>query len=182
MPRQSHGPVRQRGRIVTRERVRSVSTTPYLGMIADAGAVGTLSEIGCVPGPASERGATRDTPVHDKTVCIIDDELAMRESLESLVRSMGVRVRLYASAEAFRTRASGSSHCIVCDIQMAGMSGIELLAAARRCCDVPIIFVTAHPSARRLLEAGRLGALCVLEKPFDPRELVRWVMQALAGC
>lgn len=122
--------------------------------------------------------------MHDKTVCIIDDELAMRESLESLVRSMGVRVRLYASAEAFLEHgASGSSHCIVCDIQMAGMSGIELLAVLRAgCCDVPIIFVTAHPSARRLLEAGRLGALCVLEKPFDPRELVRWVMQALAGC
>lgn len=88
--------------------------------------------------------------MHDKTVCIIDDELAMRQSLESLVRSMGVRARLYASAEAFLEHgASGTSHCIVCDIQMAGMSGIELLAVLRGgCCDVPIIFVTAHPSAR----------------------------------
>ncbi|KVH09314.1 hypothetical protein WS84_05820 [Burkholderia anthina] len=121
--------------------------------------------------------------MHDKTVCIIDDELAMRQSLESLVRSMGVRVRLYASAEAFLEHgANGTSHCIVCDIQMAGMSGIELLAVLRAgCCDVPIIFVTAHPSARRALEARRLGALCVLEKPFDPRELVQWVMRALAG-
>ncbi|WP_253192500.1 response regulator [Burkholderia cenocepacia] len=70
--------------------------------------------------------------MHDKTVCIIDDELAMRQSLESLVRSMGVRARLYASAEAFLEHgASGTSHCIVCDIQMAGMSGIELLAVLR---------------------------------------------------
>ncbi|RQV08920.1 response regulator [Burkholderia cenocepacia] len=122
--------------------------------------------------------------MHDKTVCIIDDELAMRQSLESLVRSMGVRARLYASAEAFLEHgASGTSHCIVCDIQMAGMSGIELLAVLRGGgCDVPIIFVTAHPSARRVLEARRLGALCVLEKPFDPRELVQWVMRALTGC
>ena len=153
-------------------------------MIADAGAVGTLSEIRLRSRPCQRAWRHARHPVHDKTVCIIDDELAMRESLESLVRSMGVRVRLYASAEAFLEHgASGSSHCIVCDIQMAGMSGIELLAVLRAgCCDVPIIFVTAHPSARRLLEAGRLGALCVLEKPFDPRELVRWVMQALAGC
>ncbi|WP_230469151.1 MULTISPECIES: response regulator transcription factor [Burkholderia] len=108
----------------------------------------------------------------------------MRQSLESLVRSMGVRVRLYASAEAFLEHdGSAPSHCIVCDIQMSGMSGIELLAVLRAgCCDVPIVFVTAHPSARRMLEARRLGALCVLEKPFDPRELVQWVMRALTGC
>ncbi len=120
--------------------------------------------------------------MHDKTVCIIDDEMAMRQSLESLVRSMGPRVRLYASAEAFLEHGrSGSSHCIVCDIQMSGMSGIELLACLRAgCCDVPFIFVTAHPSERRQLEARRLGALCVLEKPFDPRELVQWLMRALA--
>ncbi|CAM2173412.1 Response regulatory domain-containing protein [Burkholderia latens] len=122
--------------------------------------------------------------VHDKTVCIIDDEMAMRQSLESLVRSMGVRVRLYASAEAFLEQGrSGPLHCIVCDIQMQRMSGIELLACLRAGrCDVPVIFVTAHPSARRLLEARRLGAMCVLEKPFDPRELVQWLMRALARC
>ncbi|WP_260431602.1 response regulator transcription factor [Burkholderia cepacia] len=107
----------------------------------------------------------------------------MRQSLESLVRSMGVRVRLYASAEAFLEHGrSGPSHCIVCDIQMSGMSGIELLAVLRAgCCDVPFIFVTAHPSARRQVDANRLGALCVLEKPFDPHELVQWLMRALAG-
>ncbi|AFJ89748.1 response regulator [Burkholderia vietnamiensis] len=122
--------------------------------------------------------------MHDKTVCIIDDEMAVRQSLESLVRSMGARVMLYASAEAFLAHGSGGPlHCIVCDIQMPGMSGIELLACLRaRCCDVPFIFVTAHLSARRLGDAQRLGALCVLEKPFDPGELVQRLMWALAGC
>lgn len=110
--------------------------------------------------------------------------MAMRQSLESLVRSMGARVRLYASAEAFLEQGrSGPLHCIVCDIQMPGMSGIELLAVLRAgCCDVPFIFVTAHPSARRLVQASHLGALCVLEKPFDPHELVQWLMRAIAGC
>nr|WP_254213363.1 response regulator [Burkholderia multivorans] len=121
--------------------------------------------------------------VHDKTVCIIDDEWAVRQSLESLVRAIGARVQLYDSAEAFLEHGRhDASHCIVCDIRMTRMSGLELLACMRaRACDVPFIFVTAHLTAHRELEARRLGALCVLEKPFDPAELVQWMTRALGG-
>lgn len=182
-------PSRRPGYAATTASEAQTDTAGIGGTIPRHDCRGTVSRIrcpksGCVPGLSRRVRRHARRPVHDKTVCIIDDEVAMRQSLESLVRSMGVRVRLYASAEAFLEYGrNGPSHCIVCDIQMAGMSGIELLDCLRAgCCDVPLIFVTAHPSTRRLIEARRLGALCVLEKPFDPRELVQWLMRALAGC
>jgi CheY-like chemotaxis protein len=121
--------------------------------------------------------------VHDKTVCIIDDEMAVRQSLESLVRSMGVRVMLYASAEAFLAHGSGGPlHCIVCDIQMPGMSGIELLACLRALLRRAVHLRDRAPgraaagrraTPRRIVRAG---------EAVRSGELVQRLMWALAGC
>ena len=122
--------------------------------------------------------------MRDKTVCIIDDEFAVRQSLKSLVRSMGGQAREYQSAEVFLARDPDTPfHCVVCDIQMTPISGLQLLAFLRaRGCGVPFIFVTGQFSARYRAEAQRYGALCVLEKPFDPEELAQWIERALTGC
>ncbi|MCC8402720.1 response regulator [Paraburkholderia sp. MMS20-SJTN17] len=122
--------------------------------------------------------------MRNKTVCIIDDELAVRQSLGSLVRAMGALAREYESAEAFLSHGRHPPvDCVVCDIQMDHMSGVELIARLRaEACDVPFIFVTGHFTERRRAEAERYGALCVLEKPFDPEQLVQWIGTALWGC
>ncbi|WP_116140201.1 response regulator transcription factor [Trinickia diaoshuihuensis] len=122
--------------------------------------------------------------MRDKTVCIIDDEFAVRQSLESLVRSMGSQAREYESAEAFLARGIDLPFdCVVCDIQMARISGLQLLASLRaQGSVVPFIFVTGQLTSTRLAEAQRYGALCVLEKPFDPEELAQWIERALTGC
>lgn len=121
--------------------------------------------------------------VRDKTVCIIDDELSVRQSLESLVRSMGGQARAYKSAELFLAHGREAPFdCVVCDIQMSGMTGVELLARLRAdACEVPFILVTGHLTVRSREEAGVYRALCVLEKPFDPEELAQWINKALAA-
>ncbi|PRY06167.1 response regulator transcription factor [Paraburkholderia sp. BL25I1N1] len=118
-----------------------------------------------------------------KTVCIIDDELSVRRSLESLVRSMGGEARVYRSAEAFLANGRKAPFdCVVCDIQMSAMTGIELLARLRAdACEAPFIFVTGYVTARSRQEACNHGALCVLEKPLDPEELAQWIDKALTG-
>ncbi|MBU7439724.1 response regulator transcription factor [Paraburkholderia fungorum] len=121
--------------------------------------------------------------MRNKTVCIIDDELSVRQSLGSLVRAMGALAREYESAEAFLSHGLHRPvDCVVCDIQMGHMSGVQLVAQLRaEACEVPFIFVTGHFTARRRAEAELYGALCVLEKPFDPEELALWIGKALRG-
>ncbi|MFM0502340.1 response regulator transcription factor [Paraburkholderia caffeinilytica] len=117
----------------------------------------------------------------DKTVCVIDDELSVRQSTEALIRSMGLRARMYESAEDFLLRGIGEPcDCVVCDIRMGPMSGLALLAYLRRTGHLaPFIFVTAHAAPSVLMEAARKGALCVLEKPIDPEELASWLIRAI---
>ncbi len=104
-----------------------------------------------------------------QVVSIIDDDASVRVAMEGLVRSLGFAACAFESAEDFlRSPRADDTSCLITDIQMPGMNGLELqdrlLAQGRR---LPIIFITAYPeqSIRRRAEAA--GAFAFLEKPFD---------------
>jgi FixJ family two-component response regulator len=115
-------------------------------------------------------------------VAVVDDDISVRESLESLIRSAGLEVRLSASAEEFLN----SSHprradCLILDVRLPGMSGIELhhhLMAQKW--NVPVIFITAHASdSRARAEAASDWTVAYLTKPFDEDKLLDAVSGAL---
>src|SRR6266404_958632 len=115
-----------------------------------------------------------------KVVSIVDDDL-MRGALEGLLKAVGLRARAYASAEEFLE--SGQQHdtaCLIADIRMSGMSGLELQAKlnAERL-RIPTIFITAHGDERMRMQALRAGAVEFLAKPFDDEVLLENVRAAL---
>jgi FixJ family two-component response regulator len=117
-----------------------------------------------------------------RIVSIIDDDASVRVAMAGLVRSLGFVARAYESAEDFlRSPQADDTACLITDVQMPGMNGLELqshlLAQGRR---LPIIFITAfpEPNIRKRAEAG--GALAFLEKPFDGGIIVNLLQEALA--
>jgi FixJ family two-component response regulator len=123
-------------------------------------------------------GNLSDAPI----ISIVDDDESMRSSLRSLVRSLGLQARTYASAEDFlHSSHQDRSSCLITDLQMPGLSGIELqrrLAAQGR--QIPIIFVTAFPEDRIRARAMEWGALGLLSKPFDSQKLIELINKAIA--
>ena len=114
-------------------------------------------------------------------VAIIDDDESVRGTTDSLVRSLGYIVLTFASAEEFlRSNQINDLSCVIADVQMPGMSGVELqahlLAQGNR---VPFIFFTAFPDERIRAQALRAGAICYLTKPFDGDHLVQGLQDAL---
>lgn len=115
-------------------------------------------------------------------IAVVDDDISVRESLESLIRSVGLEVRLSASAEEFLNAAHPRrADCLVLDVRLPGMSGIELhhhLLAQR--CRVPVIFITAHASdSHARAEAASDWTVAYLTKPFDEDALLAAVDAAL---
>ena len=114
-------------------------------------------------------------------IAIVDDDELMRGALQGLLKEAGFPARAFASAEEFL--ASGQPHqtaCLIADIRMPGMSGLDL--QARLNADeikIPIIFITAHGDARLRLQAMRAGAVEFLAKPFDDEVLLESVRAAL---
>jgi FixJ family two-component response regulator len=116
-------------------------------------------------------------------VAIVDDDEAFRAALQRLLKSAGFSVRSFASAEAFldcdQYRETG---CLIADIRMPGMSGLDLQAKLNaEHCPIPIIFITAHGDETLRLQAVRGGAVKVLAKPFDSAILLESVRLALEG-
>jgi FixJ family two-component response regulator len=114
-------------------------------------------------------------------ISIIDDDLSLQKALVRLVRSLGYAARGFGSAEEFlESGAMKSCSCIVTDIQMPGMNGIDLKRLMdERNCLVPVIMITARTEPE--LEQGALasGALCFLRKPIDPNALVDCLAKVL---
>ncbi len=106
---------------------------------------------------------------NDRVVHVIDDDAAVRDSLTFLLASSGYRARAYESAEAFLTALSTiDSGCVITDVRMPGVSGIELLERLREAnATLPVIVVTGHGDIALAVEAMKLGAADFLEKPFD---------------
>ncbi len=118
----------------------------------------------------------------DATVFIVDDDDAVRDSLGLLMRSVGMHTEVYDSAESFLSAYDPEKFgCLVLDIRMPGMSGIELQRElTQRDSMLPIIFITAHGDIPMAVDAVRHGAMDFIQKPFDDTELVAKVKRALA--
>ena len=115
-------------------------------------------------------------------VAVVDDDNSVRESLESLLRSAGLTVRVFGSAEEFIGSPSPEMvDCLVLDVRMPGMSGLELhQRLLAQGCQVPVLFMTAHASDEQSrAHAFSQGALAYLLKPFDETELLDAVQMAL---
>jgi FixJ family two-component response regulator len=115
------------------------------------------------------------------TISIIDDDISVRESLHSLIRSLGFAARTYESAEEFLE--SGDVHrtsCLIADLQMPGLSGADLQTILiDRGHDRPLIIVTAFPDDRVREQVLDAGAIAFLSKPFDADILIRHIETAL---
>ena len=116
-----------------------------------------------------------------KTVAVVEDDESYRFAIERLLRSAGFSVQTFACAEDFldsgRQRETG---CLIADIRMPGMSGLDLQAKLNADhCPIPIIFVTAHGDEKMRLQAMRGGAVKFLAKPFDSDILLEGVRAAL---
>lgn len=115
-------------------------------------------------------------------VSVVDDDESVREALGSLIRSVGHLVRVFATAEQFmESNDVGKTACLVLDVRMPGMSGIELYRALlSKGYHVPVIFMTAHASGDDCrAEALSLGSIAYLIKPFHKNELLDAIFRAL---
>jgi FixJ family two-component response regulator len=123
-------------------------------------------------------GRVAEAPV----ISVIDDDPSVRTATARLLRSMGFSVYAFASAQEFLSSPQlNETSCVIADVQMPGMNGVELqeyLTAQDH--GVPIIFITAFPHEPVRERAMRGGAVCFLSKPFDEPQLLECVERALS--
>jgi len=117
----------------------------------------------------------------DPIIFVVDDDAAVRHSTEMLIRSMGLRAESFSSAaeflEDFDPQQPG---CVILDIRMPGMSGLELQGHLReRDAAIPVIFVTGHGDVPMAVKAMKAGAVDFIQKPFRDQELIDRVHAAL---
>ena len=116
-----------------------------------------------------------------KIVSIVDDDASVRAGMEALVNSIGFSACVFDSAEEFlRSSRIEDTSCLVTDVQMPGMNGLELqsrlVSQGRR---IPIIFITAFPQQSGRERALAAGALAYLEKPFAGETMTSWLRKAM---
>ncbi len=123
------------------------------------------------------------TPGEQLVIAIVDDQAALREATENLLKSAGLKAVSFASAEDFLQAAPlDGAGCLILDVRLPGMSGLEL--QQRLAADgihVPIVFITAQEDGdgRMRAQALRSGALAFLRKPFNDEDLLNAVRSAL---
>jgi FixJ family two-component response regulator len=114
-------------------------------------------------------------------ISVVDDDTSVRESLQGLIRSVRFAVEAFASAEEFlNSGCLRHTRCLILDVHMPGMSGIELqrqLAASH--CEIPVIFITAHGNGAARSQALKEGAVDYLLKPFSEEALLKAIHAAL---
>jgi DNA-binding NtrC family response regulator len=118
---------------------------------------------------------------NEPLVCIIDDELSVRESLSDLLESMGLKAEAFASADEFLAKSSSEvPSCLVLDIQLPGISGLDLQQQLRNGdTQIPIVFVTGYGDIPTSVRAMKAGAIEFLTKPFRDQDLLTAVNQAI---
>ena len=123
----------------------------------------------------------RQSQPADSMVFVVDDDASMRESLSSLLRSVGLRVELFSSAQAFlKHQRPNVPSCLVLDVRLPGLSGLELqreLGIHGNA--IPIIFITGHGDIPMSVRAMKQGAVEFLTKPFRDQDLLDAVQQAI---
>jgi FixJ family two-component response regulator len=122
-------------------------------------------------------------PPHDRTVYVVDDDDAVRDSLAMLFRTAGLHVETFGSAAEFlQLEQCAPTSCIVLDVRMPGLSGMALQEGLNeRGSAIPIIFITGHGDIPLAVEAVKRGAFDFIEKPFDDYQLLTQVLAALAA-
>jgi FixJ family two-component response regulator len=118
---------------------------------------------------------------NSRFVAIVDDDEAMLDALKGLLKEAGFPARAFASAEEFLDSAEHQhTGCLIADIRMPGMSGLDLQTRLKADnIDIPIIFITAHGDEHLRMQALRSGAVEFLAKPFDDEVLLESVRAAL---
>jgi FixJ family two-component response regulator len=119
----------------------------------------------------------------DAMVFVVDDDAPMRESLKNLIRSVGLRVELFASAQEFlRSKRPDLPSCLVLDVRLPGLSGLDLQKRAGDTgIEIPIVFITGHGDIPMSVRAMKAGAVEFLTKPFRDQDLLDAIQQALDG-
>ena len=122
--------------------------------------------------------ATQDKP---NLVAIVDDDDSVRSALQGLMKEAGLPALAFASGEEFlRSGKHRQTACLIADIRMPGMSGLDLQTKLNaESCQIPTIFITAHGDEKMRLRAMRAGAVEFLSKPFDDGILLENVRAAL---
>jgi FixJ family two-component response regulator len=117
----------------------------------------------------------------DPIVYVLDDDYRVRESLTSLLSSLGLRVEVFASAaEYLKFQKPDSPACLILDLQLPGMSGLDLQREIAEGDAPAIVFVTGHGDVPSSVRAMKAGAIEFLLKPFDDQELLRAIDAAIA--
>jgi FixJ family two-component response regulator len=120
---------------------------------------------------------TKTTPI----AFVVDDDPSVREALSSLIRSVGLNVKTFSSAQEFLTsQRPDAPACLVLDVRLPGLSGLDLqreLAATHS--SIPIIFITGHGDIPTTVEAMKAGAVEFLTKPFRDQDLLDAIQQAI---
>ena len=132
----------------------------------------------CLAGILPRREVVLSTPA---VVAVIDDDASVRAALNNLLQSRAYIVHTFASAEEFlHSPHLSATSCVIADVQMSGMSGLDLLTdMRRRGYAAPFIFITAFPDEGVRDRAVRAGATCVLAKPFPVSSLINCLVAAL---
>ncbi len=114
-------------------------------------------------------------------VLVVDDDVSVREALGSLIRSTGLRVETFASAQEFLARPQADApSCLVLDVQLPGLSGLDLQKRmAEVNLEIPIVFITGHGDVPTSVRAMKAGALEFLTKPFADQDLLDAIQQAI---
>ena len=126
------------------------------------------------------------TDAKTKLIAVVDDDELVRVALQRLLKTSGFAVASFASAEDFlKSSQLPEIACLIADIRMPGMSGLDLQAQLQAASSaIPIIFITAHGDEKMRLQAMRAGAVGFLAKPFDAGVLldrVRLALEAVRG-
>jgi FixJ family two-component response regulator len=121
--------------------------------------------------------------VNDPAVYVVDDDESVRRAIARLIRSAGIDVRVFASGEEFLEAAPPvEKACLVLDVRMPGMSGLELHQKLReQGLDIPVIFVTAYDSEEVRTQARIGGASACFRKPVDDSALLDAIAWAVSG-
>ena len=124
---------------------------------------------------------TKNKGLHAPLVSIVDDDVSVRRSTQRLLRSAGFRAEAFASAEEFlKSGRTEETACLVLDLRMPGMNGLQLQRRlAEDCNPVPIVFVTAHSSPEEERQALQAGAMQFLQKPVSKEVLLLAIRNAL---
>ena len=121
-----------------------------------------------------------NTVAQGARISIVEDDASMREAIKTLIGSMGVGVEEFSSAEDFLNSRPSQVDCLILDVRMPGLSGLELqrrLVADNR--PVPIVFITAHYLEEERTRAIEAGAVAFLSKPFTEQQLLSAISASL---